>query len=360
MLIRRRRGTWAPPAVEAFAREGLLQEMLSESPDLLGLGEPVAVVRELRVPKVGEVDLAAVSTYGRIVLIECKRADNPEIRRSVVGQVFAYAAGLWGLGYEEFDSLFKAREGRSLATAVAAAAEAAGIEDEWDEDIFRQSVADNLEKGQFDLVIAVDRITAELKLVVPYLNEQTRSEIRVLALELDYRADGDVEILVPKIYGEESAARKAQRSTREVWDEEFFFRTLAQECPEGARVIRRLYDQAAENDNDFRPGGSAAPSLTAVLSVGSVRAQVWRCNTRPPARLVFLFNRMQGEGVSPERMERFLVRLRDIPGVADQFDGVKEAGWRRKPSIPVSLLAAPGVGDEVVLAIEELLGTELT
>jgi hypothetical protein len=73
----------------------------------------------------------------------------------------------------------------------------------------------------------------ELKVVVSYLNEHTHPEIGALASELDYQAAGDAEIVVPKFYGEESAARKTQPSARRAWDEESFFQTLAQQCPEG-------------------------------------------------------------------------------------------------------------------------------
>jgi hypothetical protein len=342
--------------VSTFVREGLLQATLAESPDLLGLGEPVVVVRELRVPAVGEVDLAVIGVSGKITLIECKLADNPEIRRSVFGQVFAYAAGLWRLDYDEFDSLFTARKERSLGAAVA---EIAGTEDDWDEDGFRRSVATNLEAGRFDLVIAVNRITEELKRVVSYLNEHTDPEIRVLALELDYRADGDVEILLPKFYGEESATRKTRPSARSVWDEESFFRTLAQESPEGEAVIRRLYDRAMDRPNDVRWGGGARPLLTVSLTVDTLRVPVWRCRTDPPPRWVMLCDLMLKRGVAPERMQRFANQLGDIPGVADEFEPVAEAGWRKRAFIPVSLLAAPGAVEKVIRAIDEFLDADL-
>ncbi|MCL2788651.1 MAG: hypothetical protein FWD59_09230 [Micrococcales bacterium] len=338
--------------MSSFVREGLLQAMLAESPDLLELGEPVAVVREMRVPGVGKVDLVAVGLSGQITLIECKLAENPEIRRSVVGQVFAYAAGLWARSYDEFDSLFAARTGRSLAAAVA---ESAGVQEDWDEDAFRRSVGDKLEKGQFDLFIAVDGITDELKRVVSYLNEHTVSEIRVLALELDYRADDDVEILVPKLYGQESATRKTRSSARGIWDEESFFGALAQECPEGEPVIRRLYDHAVDGGGDISWGGGVRPSLTVSLTVGTVRAAVWRCRTDSPPRWVLLFDWMQRRGVSPERMQRLVNRLGEIPGVADELKGAEASGWRTRSRIPVSFLATPEAGDRVVFAIEEFL-----
>jgi hypothetical protein len=351
MLIRRSGGAWGEPDVPTFINEGVLQQMLAESPALLNLKEPVVVVRELWVPEVGKVDLAAVGLSGRITLVECKLANNSEIRRSVVGQAFAYAAGLWRRSYDEFDSLFTARHGRNLAAAVE---DLAGIQDDWDEDVFRQNVAENLELGRFDFVIAVDTITDELKLVVSYLNEHT-PEIAVLALELDYQAAGDVEIVVPKFYGEESVARKTQPSARRVWDEESLFNTLAEQCPEGVPVIRRLYEDAVDRGGNFSWGGGASPSVTVTLPVGTIRATVWRCRTRPPARWVVMFDGMQRRGVAPELMRRFANRLRGIPGVAAQFEGVEEAEWRRRAFIPVAILAAPEVADTVVSALADFL-----
>ena len=59
------------------------------------------------------VDLVAVGAAGQITVVECKLAANPEIRSSVIGQVFAYAAGLWSLSYDEFDRLFTDRAGEA-------------------------------------------------------------------------------------------------------------------------------------------------------------------------------------------------------------------------------------------------------
>jgi hypothetical protein len=202
----------------------------------------------------------------------------------------------------------------------------------------------------------VDSITDELKRVVRYLNEHTVSEIRVLALELGFVADGDFEVLVPTLYGEESATRKSQPSARHVWDEESLFSALDELCPEGVPVIRRLCDQVVELGGEFSWGGGASPSLTAFLTVGTTRAAVWRCITSPPARWVLMFDWMQARGVEPERLQPFLNRLREIPGVAEHLEGVEEADWRKRPRMPISpLLTAPGAADKVVLAIEELL-----
>jgi hypothetical protein len=55
----------------------------------------VVAVNELWVPPVRSADVVAVSADARIWIVECKLHSNPEIRRHVVGQILAYAAGLW-------------------------------------------------------------------------------------------------------------------------------------------------------------------------------------------------------------------------------------------------------------------------
>jgi hypothetical protein len=201
-------------------------------------------------------------------------------------------------------------------------------------------------------------MTDELELVVSHLNEHTSPEIGVLALELDYQSAGDVEIVVPKFYGKESAARKIRPAARRVWDEESFFTTLEQQRPEGVPVIRRLYDHAVERGGHFSFGRGASPIVTVSLTVGTIRAPVWRCNMQPPARWVLMFDKMQARGVPPERMRRFPNRVQVIPGAAEQFEGVEEAEWRKRARIPLSLLSTPEIGDTVVSALEDFLDTQ--
>lgn len=121
-------------------------------------------------------------------------------------------------------------------------------------------------------------------------------------------------------------------------------------------VIRRLYDKAVECGGEFSWGGGESPSVTVFLTVGTIRTAVWRCRTRPDATLVLMFDWMQGRGVAPERMQRFVDQLRGIPGVAEQLDEARPRS--KRPRIPISLLAAPGAADTVASALEEFLGIQ--
>jgi hypothetical protein len=70
------------------------------------------------------------------------------------------------------------------------------------------------------------------------------------------QAAGDVEIVAPKFHGEESAARKTQPSARDAWDKESYLSALAQRCPEGVPLVRRLYEHAVPRRGDFSYGTS--------------------------------------------------------------------------------------------------------
>jgi hypothetical protein len=248
LLVRHEGGLWQSPEVQAYENEEMLKRLLRESPQVIPMsGKGSVFVEELAVPQGGSVDLAGVDPDGAITLVECKLGKNPEIRRSVVGQIFAYAAGLWEITYEEFDRLFAASlQGKSLADAIRAGFDESEAMD-WREEDFRAAVSHNLRAGRFTLIIAVDRITEELKRIVPYINTHTIPEVRFIALEVGYVKDGDVEIIQPLTYGQESVAEKqvASRSDQEQVNEVFraIYR-LAQESGAFGRVLNPPTDRA--------------------------------------------------------------------------------------------------------------------
>jgi hypothetical protein len=203
LLIRRADGSWAEPEITGHKSEDDLQGLLATSPDLLPgseTGLPMAVARELRVAT-GQIDVLGVDVEGELTLCECKLASNPGARREVVGQLLEYAGALRGMNFEDLSSRFEARVSRPLVTAVS---DIAG--EGFDEESFEGRVAENLEAGRFRLVLVVDKITEALKQTVTYLNDHLDSS--VLALELAYLRDREVEILVPAVYGEEIVERK--------------------------------------------------------------------------------------------------------------------------------------------------------
>jgi len=345
---------WHEPKVTAYTDERALQALLRASPSLLPRGhDGMAVAAEFQVPGTGPADLIAVDPTGNIVVVECKLHANPEIRRHVVGQVFAYAAGLWELSYEEFDREFTARTGKPVAEQLASVAG-----QEWDEETFRASLSASLRDGRFRLVIAVDEITPELKRIILFLNERTASQLEVVALELGYVADEGVEILLPAVYGEESAQSKTHGAG---WDrtEEALFAELRRRCtPEGVSAFRRLFDFAQTRGHSFYWGEGGYPSVTAWFEIEGQPVATWSCYVYPRGPSLEITFQWLAARVSVGKLARFADRLRGIPGVADRFQGLEEAQFRRRPSLPLDeFLTEPSAIDTIEGGLTELIET---
>jgi hypothetical protein len=207
VLIRRAGDrAWREPAPANYATERDLENLVKESPEVIpGIPHgPAAVATQLHVPDTGPADVVVIDTEGGITVIETKLRANPEVRRWVIGQVFSYAAGIALMSLNELDELWRVRTGADIISSFTPA-----LPDEVEESVLLARIAENLQTGRLRLVIAVDAMTDELKRTVTYINGHSGGTFELLALELEYIKDGDVEILVPTVYGEESAARKA-------------------------------------------------------------------------------------------------------------------------------------------------------
>lgn len=239
-------GMWRAPATTTYQDEAALQSLIESSPQLLTANDTataMAVSREFYVPATGPIDIVAVDPEGEITLVECKLRANPEIRRHVIGQLLAYASGIWRMTYDEFDRAFSRRVGSLVESVKAVVLEGA----DWDEASFRDEVTRRVEQGEFRLIIAVDSITDELKRVVEYANSITRRGVEVVALELRYVADANVEILIPSTYGSELAAAKPAQSLAEYgWDDYADLGIPSDRINVGHALAERLEQAVAE------------------------------------------------------------------------------------------------------------------
>lgn len=356
MLIRKLgESTWHAPTITAYSNEQAIQTIIKQSPDLLpgSTGRRMAIVTELAIPNAGYVDVVGVDADGSITLVECKLKANPEIRRHVVGQVLAYAAGLWALSYEAFDLAFSDRAGVPLAKRMGEPAP-----EDWNEEGFRASLAANLMDGRFRLLIVVDQITEELERIVRYLNQHTGPELRLLALELGYVADEGVEILLPAVYGQESIDDKPQPGGHH-WDEASVFAALDACCSAaGLELAKRLYEFAKQRGAGFGWGNGVLASVTAQLPVGGKPVSVFSLYEWPKGKGLFAINFEYLAGyVSGEALKRLADRLIIVPGAAEKFQGLEEANYRKRPSLLLDKIAAqPDVLKRIEDAFDELMG----
>lgn len=353
MLLMRKLGdaAWHMPQVTAYTNEEALEALIAQSPHLLpGLASAeMVVVRQLPLP-VGYVDMVGVDANGDLTIVECKLKKNPEIRREVVGQVLAYASALWRLSYEEFDRAFSAKAGTSLAQRVSES-----IKDEWNEEAFRASVADNLARGRFRLIIVVDQITDELKNIVLYLNEHTSADLHILALELGYIADDGVEMLVPAVYGTESAAIK-DGPPAQVLEAEAVLAVLERLCsPAGILAARRLYEFAKQRGAIFKPSTGKYPTASARFVVNGKLISIISLGEWPQGQggCSVYFSNLTNVGVSTDILARFAERLCQIPGASKALAVVEKGDFNRQPTLSLDQV----LGSDIAVAqFESALG----
>jgi len=362
MLMRHGSGDqWHKPA-HGFASENQLEVLLKEYPDLLpwDLSPGLVVASQVYIAPDRIADLVVVGLSGEIVLVECKLSANSEIRRHIVGQIFAYASGLWHMPYDNFAAKWSSANGKPLLEAAKAVADLAGSE--WNEQDFRDAVSANLEAGSFRLLVAVDQLTEELRGIVEYMNNHTVPELQLLAMQLEYGDDGAVQILLPTIYGQEAVRAKiatAVKGDREVE----LFEALQKSCSaEGVSAVRRLYDWALRNEMEPFWSPLAYPSFTAKCVVDGVAIEpfsIWPPPSSGRANVSVNFEYLAKPGFPQNRLllEGFAAALENIPGFREKTVAARQAGFRRRPGILIDeVLANPGVIDAFGAALAQLVG----
>lgn len=271
-------GRLEPLDETVFSAEADLQALIAGHPELLD-GEQIRpgdarrwilVTREKGIAaNQGEaarwaVDHLLIDQDAVPTLAEVKRGSNPEIRRSIIGQLLEYAAHAsetWTA--EELRSAF---ERQSEAQGHDAREEIAALlrtEDEAAVDAFWGNVSRNLAAKELRLLFVADRIPDPLARVVEFLNGQM-ARIEVLAVEIKRFEGPSGQTLVPRVIGRTSAQRtrggSAPRLTREAFLEGF-------ENADVRSVAARLLDVATRSGGTIEYGGTYGLSIRARCSV---------------------------------------------------------------------------------------------
>lgn len=250
ILIRDGAQKWKTLTPVSYSDESQLQKMLYESPELIPIpnDEAVAVfIREAGLPGSGSTDLIGVDSEGNILIVETKLARNQEVRRKVVGQILEYAAFLWQLSFDDFDQLFVTRRSKSVLALLAEQKR------ELEMETLRQAIRENLRRGRFQLLIAVDQINQELERIISYLSN-CGGGIQLEALELELYVEGKMQVLVPRRYGPQKEPSLAPSQARILTIQEVLSRAegVAQER------LTQLVNLWGELSNRVEPGTQGA------------------------------------------------------------------------------------------------------
>lgn len=240
---------WESADLVRTKAETELQHLLIESPFLIpideireGVSPLVFAVGEFGLPGSGNTDVLAFSADGDIAIIECKLAANLESRRKVIGQILEYASYLWGMSYREIDSRVQRLKRKSLTELIEEA-----VAGEWDRASFDEGIIQSLANGDFTLIIVVDEINEELRRIIRYINECSKSIFSLHALEVRKFQAAGIEILVPQLHGLSMKSSVPRDEKRRKWTKEEFFEALRGNVEPGiVALVENLYEWAED------------------------------------------------------------------------------------------------------------------
>lgn len=172
---------------------------------------------------------------------------------------------------------------------------------------------------------------------VEYLNASTTDRLEVVVLQLEYARVGDVEILQPRVFGDEAARRKQQTRAKRSWTEEDFSEALAAEASdERAATIRTLLDWARPRVKRFYWGEGQSPSCTLVFATpdGPIQPVSFWTGSYNAFSINFEWIRKRPTHL----IEQFLDRVSIIDQIADMRDDIVAAAYAKRPSLPLDVL----------------------
>ena len=260
IYTRDEQGRLEPLEGESFEKEDELQALIAEHLELLDgrqmrPKDPLRWILIAREQGIAEsADAAARWAVDHLLadqdavptLVEVKRGRNPEIRRTIVGQMLEYAAHAartWTA-----DTLRRAFEESTNdpSTELGKLLQPAGDE-EPDADAFWEQVATNLAAARLRLLFVADDIPDELARVVGFLNAQMPG-IEVLAVEIKQFKGDSRQTLVPRVIGRTAASPRSPAghgARRLKLDRESFLNAF--DSSEHRSVAVRLLDVAGKS-----------------------------------------------------------------------------------------------------------------
>jgi hypothetical protein len=177
---------WRTVESASYGAEAELKHLISGEPSLINIsevaedaGELVVAIEEFPL-EIGSIDILGFTAQGDMAIMECKLANNEDIKRKVIGQVLEYGANLWEMSYEELDEKVEYKTGKKLGDLVQVAVPSP----DWDFEIFKQRVSSALKDGLFFLMIVVDVVNEDLSRIIRFINSAGNPAFSLFALEM--------------------------------------------------------------------------------------------------------------------------------------------------------------------------------
>ncbi|MCA9117900.1 MAG: hypothetical protein KDA79_22670, partial [Planctomycetaceae bacterium] len=167
---------WQATTLDALGKsEDFLESVLAANPELLGVRSrrtgihpPYRVFRQLSLPtpssRVIYPDIVLLTGSAHVVVVEVKKASNPELKdRAVIAQIIDYAASFARLDETAALQLFT---GEGIQAASWGELIAQIFPDDLNADELSEVLLDRMQRGEISLVVACDRVPAGLAEIV--------------------------------------------------------------------------------------------------------------------------------------------------------------------------------------------------
>ena len=247
-------------------KEDYLQKYIYDNPDSLPLHEIKDNLRLLILAREfptasGPIDALGVDEDGDVYIIETKLYKNAD-KRHVIAQMLDYGASLSSTYGADAPRLVAALEQRVTAHfqmgLVPKLQDFYGMESDAASGVL-EALHGNVSSGRFRFVVLMDRLDERLKDLIGFVNRN--SSFDIIGVELDFYQHGEIEILIPNLFGAETKKVVSPTSppgTRRKWDAESFFADAKDRLEdEQLAALRGLFDWAIENADGISWGTGA-------------------------------------------------------------------------------------------------------
>lgn len=186
----------------AFRNEKELQDNIEKLPNLLNAisqlnqqDYPLFILKREFGVSSGSVDFLAVDADGSLYIVETKLAENPELRRAVIGQVLEYASNLSAMSYDAIaaNCLKYLKKQAPLEQAIrdfyVGASDGGPMLSAGE---FKKAIAENLKNGHFNIVIVANKVGLEIQKLFHFVDQETKDSLNFIVLEINkYHLDSD-------------------------------------------------------------------------------------------------------------------------------------------------------------------------
>lgn len=178
-----------------FQNEKELQDCIERFPHLLnvitalnGQDSPLFILKREFGVSSGAVDFLAVDKEGSLYIIETKLAENPEIRRTVIGQALEYASNLTDMSYKMIASecLKYLKKNSPLEKIIYDFyADQPSGEPILAEEEYKKVITDNISSGRFNIVIIANKVGFEIQKLFHFIDQVTLDKLNFIVIEIN-------------------------------------------------------------------------------------------------------------------------------------------------------------------------------